>query len=484
MFLLGEYIQWFVSDSQSSSQQSLPRIRLYDCSFPPNSYIDFKLSGLMSLIRCEFKGRITTVTLILEKSRYEPEIIEETLRHFNSRDDHNRIEIIQTKMHLSHLYIYINNAARRLKMENVDLDLHGYFDLYCALDIYIGEEGHDCDTVSVLDLEMMNCRVLASIRPFLRLLNSFAKFRFENTVFERISLLSKQHAGLSSYVFDNCTFTKALGVDLQRVVHFKILRSSIIVPYDCEGTECNVHLTGVDPDNLMSDRELSDIFFSRIHDYFFHSIVDIESTSFQGGLGPFFTVHQAELRLSKTVFHIHTYRTRSKEDLIDFQGDHEHYLDLNELDLKDVLINIPSTNRDVQQVNIMSTVKGLIKNTQIICPLGMDAVETLLLNKGEPYVYQCEAACTSDMYTFQSGNMTLDGYYYGYSRKSLVSNLNSPLCNQCPVGAKCSGDIKALPNYWGYKDNDTVAMIRCPTGYCCQDDESCQSFDTCNSNRS
>ena len=27
-------------------------------------------------------------------------------------------------------------------------------------------------------------------------------------------------------------------------------------------------------------------------------------------------------------------------------------------------------------------------------------------------------------------------------------------------------------------------MIRCPTGYCCQDDESCLTFDSCNSNRS
>ena len=128
------------------------------------------------------------------------------------------------------------------------------------------------------------------------------------------------------------------------------------------------------------------------------------------------------------------------------------------------------------------------QNTQIICPLGMDAVETLPIKQLEPRVYQCEAACTSDMYTFQSGNMTLDGhydsFYADYDLKSFVSNLDNPLCNQCPVGAKCSGDIKALPNYWGYKDKDTVVMIRCPTGYCCQDDESCQSFDSCNSNRS
>ena len=47
--------------------------------------------------------------------------------------------------------IYINNVARHLKMEKVDLnsDLH----------IHIGEEGHDCQTVSVFDLEMINCRM-------------------------------------------------------------------------------------------------------------------------------------------------------------------------------------------------------------------------------------------------------------------------------------------------------------------------------------
>ena len=27
-------------------------------------------------------------------------------------------------------------------------------------------------------------------------------------------------------------------------------------------------------------------------------------------------------------------------------------------------------------------------------------------------------------------------------------------------------------------------MLRCPSGYCCQDDESCRKFDSCNNNRS
>ena len=34
-----------------------------------------------------------------------------------------------------------------------------------------------------------------------------------------------------------------------------------------------------------------------------------------------------------------------------------------------------------------------------------------------------------------------------------------------------------------YRAKDKVFMIRCPTDYCCQDDEFCQSFDSCNRNR-
>ena len=118
---------------------------------------------------------VLDVILIVDRSRYESEITEETLRNFNSRDDHNRIEIIQTKINVWQLHIGINNAARCLQMENVDLDVY--------ISIVIGKEGHDCQTVSVFELEMINCRVSAKIPLHLTYINSFAKFRFENTVF-------------------------------------------------------------------------------------------------------------------------------------------------------------------------------------------------------------------------------------------------------------------------------------------------------------
>ena len=301
--LLGGRIRLIVSDNERSSQQDLQRIRLYDCTFADS--IVFKFSGLMSLIRCEFKRAIK---LTLEKSRHEPEITEETLKNFSSTEDQNRIEIIQTKIEAVFINMYINNAARQLKMENVELDV--YFSR-----IHIAEKGNDCQTVSVFELEMVNCRMPIQlgkicIEFYLHLKSSFAKFRFDNTVFEQISLLSEEHAGLASYVFDNCTFMYAFHFDIERFVDFNILRSSIFVPNYCKGIECNVHLTGVNNLNLRSDGELSKMYFFRnesglqVDDNAFFillntnikivktfSIVDIQGSNFQGGQGPFFTVH-------------------------------------------------------------------------------------------------------------------------------------------------------------------------------------------------
>ena len=180
MFLLGDGIQWVVFDNGSSSQQGLPRIRLYDCNFPYDVHsIVFKLSGLMSLIRCEFKwrhGLDVILILMLDKSQDESEVTEETLRNFNSRDYQKRIEIIQTKIDVRYLQIYVNNnVVRGLKMENVDLGVNP------VLDIYIWEKGQDCQAVSVFELYVINCRMLdmvTSIHLSLILPNSFSKFRF------------------------------------------------------------------------------------------------------------------------------------------------------------------------------------------------------------------------------------------------------------------------------------------------------------------
>ena len=123
----------------------------------------------------------------------------------------------------------------------------------------------------------------------------------------------------------------------------------------------------------------------------------------------------------------------------------------------------------------------------------MKAVEDVPTTDVDKHFYYCQEGCDSNTYTFQKGSMVLHWDLYKssssliYKRqiKNHPPNLPNPICKPCPVGANCNSKIKALPNYWGIKiADDDITMVRCPEGYCCQDDESCQGIDSCNNNRS
>ena len=79
--------------------------------------------------------------------------------------------------------------------------------------------------------------------------------------------------------------------------------------------------------------------------------------------------------------------------------------------------------------------------------------------------------------------MKIDGTSY-YSPTEVTNFTSDPVCYPCPVGAKCDNTIQSLPNYWGYKDkNNLVVMIRCPDGYCCQNENGCDEINSCQSGR-
>ncbi len=62
--------------------------------------------------------------------------------------------------------------------------------------------------------------------------------------------------------------------------------------------------------------------------------------------------------------------------------------------------------------------------------------------------------------------------------------LQSP-CQPCPFGADCSKDnIKALPNYWGYREGQLMFFLSCPPEYCCNGiDVPCDAHNSCASLR-
>ena len=54
-------------------------------------------------------------------------------------------------------------------------------------------------------------------------------------------------------------------------------------------------------------------------------------------------------------------------------------------------------------------------------------------------------------------------------------------CHPCPFGGDCTqGQVKARPNYWGYKYKKFTYFQSCPLGYCCNDiDIPCDAHNTC-----
>ena len=55
-------------------------------------------------------------------------------------------------------------------------------------------------------------------------------------------------------------------------------------------------------------------------------------------------------------------------------------------------------------------------------------------------------------------------------------------CKECPYGGLCDFNIRALPNFWGYRHDGGIKFQVCPRGYCCSK-QHCESYDTCADNR-
>ncbi len=54
-------------------------------------------------------------------------------------------------------------------------------------------------------------------------------------------------------------------------------------------------------------------------------------------------------------------------------------------------------------------------------------------------------------------------------------------CHSCPFGGQCmNGVVKALSNFWGYREGNSFVFVSCPLQYCCNGiDVLCDSFDSC-----
>ena len=264
-----------------------------------------------------------------------------------------------------------NNVSRRLKMEDVHLDIGDSYDEGFLIEARVYD---DCKPTGIFELEVKHSRIAGAIR--LLLTSLFVKFRFVNTVFAKVYFESEQqmfrgHAdylGLASFSFYNCTFTTSLCVDVDRLIEFKIVQSSINVAPDYEGNVCVGRLTGISGTDFDSNKELAKLLFDHMkNDDYMHvsSIFYMENTFFKSSIQPYWTITQADIFI------------------------------------ENVLVNLVSIDRDINITFLYSTVN--LKRKQVVCPLRINAIEILSLWDNDQHFYQCEATCTPGMTKLQSG---------------------------------------------------------------------------------
>ena len=212
------------------------------------------------------------------------------------------------------------------------------------------------------------------------------------------------------------------------------------------------------------------------------STVSIENTVFTGILNKqtdsVTKINHASLIIRNVAFNIHQENVNIKRWYISHKSMTTNVV----VEITDVVINA-TTMPSSAPISRVSSGHFYVKNFQIFCPQGLTVVNVTTTVEEQFY---CEKQCPIDPYTFQAGTAVINGnkdYQNSpYNITYIKSNVHYKVC---PLGANCTGSIKALPFYWGYKDSKDsfITMIRCPNGYCCKRVESCNGINSCNENR-
>ena len=87
------------------------------------------------------------------------------------------------------------------------------------------------------------------------------------------------------------------------------------------------------------------------------------------------------------------------------------------------------------------------ENFEIFCPQGLAVVNVSSQNEEQ---FSCEKQCPIDAYTFQAGSAVINGNkHYKNSPYNIKYNKSEVQCKVCPLGANCTGPIKAIPKLLG-----------------------------------
>ena len=456
--------------------------------------IQFDLYGFVSFEDCVFIHHSLVIYLHRTRSELKPmlNLIPKNLTEVFALEG---LKLIRTRLDnpLSTTLVIVDNSMRRVYIGDCVLIDHKFTDYNTdpLLEIVVGKNyfpANDSLDVSLASVSIENSTLETCQLKF----ETFTPLPFSYTIMRNIlfkdSALAKFiKMGVFGFEFENCTFT-ASDFDRPRGIHLRHV--SYLFVKDCEisifagnksecliGCALNAVGAAATVQNSLKFRIISE----------FKSLpkrtVLIENTKFFGShahhAGGAVYVRDMNLiiRNCSMTMRIHS-KPPDTGGLIFY--DSTFFYTVVKMD--NVVLNAHQMKLSRVPLITMFSTSTKINNLNTLCP---PSLKVVLKKTKSSLDLSCVKSCSTG-YTFQSITMlaTIIDSFWSSDPTYVSVNTTNVLCFSCSVGANCTDDIKALPNYWGYiNQSDFVTMFRCPDGYCCQDFETCKGIDSCNVGR-
>ena len=433
----------------------------------------FYTKGSATLHGCTLKARIY---IFLHKSQNEPDFTYKTAEMIPSAINNKTINIINTSFH-SNLHMYLLSGIRTINI--IGSDLGG--------DLLFVAGNKSVETVNSCHLTVLNISIIKTTFT-----NSYTAYwaygrdsiisvQTTHSTFTKSYILQHKGVGYFGAVIENTKFHRST-VLFRQVISVSMRNCEYEVSdniyYDNVKISGNDHFR-YDPEGIK--QTIKQLICLSYHCEGYWPTVSVEDTAFTGTLNKqtnsVIKTEQVTLIMRNVTFDIYQKGVNRKRWYI------SHTSDWDGLLVKLINVNINATSLpSASSVAMVLSNQVYLENFELSCPQGL-AVVNVSSNIEEQF--SCEKQCPTDAYTFQSGSAIINGNKHYDSPYNIKYNRSEVHCKMCPLGANCTGSIKALPNYWGYKNSkdDSVTMIRCPDGYCCIVNDICDGIDSCDTNR-
>ena len=455
----------------------MTHVHIENISFNKNNDVIIYTEGLVTLQGCTLYGWID---IFMYKSQYEADFTYKTAEMIPSFINNKTINIINTSVHYD-LYMYLLSGIRTVNIirSNFSSDL-----LFVA-------GNKSLDTVNSRNLTVLNISIINTTFtnsdtyyiPYGR--DSIISMKTTHSKFNNSFIGQHKGAGYFGAVIEDTNFHKSFILLTQVIlVNMRDCQHRVSDPID-NMTFDNVKISGNDhlilnPEGIKKTIKLMICLPFHCEDYW--SIVSVENTVFTGTLNKqtksVTKVEHVRFIMRNVTFNIEQKGINRKRWYISYTS----YWRETPVKLMNLTINatsLPSTS----PITMISSHQVYLENFKIFCPRGLAVANVSSLREEQ---LSCEKQCPTDAYTVEAGSAVINGNKLHWeSSYDITYNRSEIQCKVCPLGANCTGPIKALQNYWGYKNfkDDSVIMIRCLDGYCCTGNDTCDGTNSCNTNR-